>query len=90
MSLPEIDPLDLLTEYLTEHAYVSHMEGDTLVIGFGDADRVPPLYDDGLERALCGSCLTLLANRGSAGWCHEVGFKLRNACVTPQPRALPT
>lgn len=77
------DDEEVLAEYLAEHAYSAGFDGDTFVIGVGDADRLPSLP----EESMCAVCNTPLRNRGGVGWVHEVGFNQRGGCTVAFPGA---
>lgn len=67
---------DLLSEYLTAHAYSSSMDGDTLVIEVADVNGPAP----------CANCGTAISYReGLGAWSHDVGLAERGGCTDPRP-----
>lgn len=79
------DEEDIWAEFIATHSFAPSLEGDAMVIQFGDADRLPQPP----KRYECASCRTEVRDRGDAGWCHEVGFKERGGCTHVIPREAP-
>ncbi len=92
----EADPVGeaLLESYLDDHGYAYRFDADTntLLVGFGDPDRVPPLPDpDNLPYSgkdlgtatMCAFCATSVRHVDGAGWRHLAPFAQRDGCNDP-------
>ncbi len=81
----DIDPKDILAEYLAEHAYWSTFESDTMTldIQFGIPERVPEL--PAVAEHVCAFCNTRISKRDGVGWVHEESFNKRGFCTVVWP-----